>query len=185
MPMKEAAPLECIDSTPGERRYEGKAIWWCRVMVKHGEKLENGPLCTDSTHPMVIYGRRVQMKGEVKLRDQIFVCSVCKPQKRTEPPKRTYAPEMRFEVPEPYLMSWDQLQRIVGVSAVREPPWYPGPEPKPLENPTAEGMADYRREHRDWERWSRQCWSARCSLVSLRQKADEQPQSQSLRDFEL
>lgn len=178
---KETPPLECINPTPGERVYEGKAIWWCRVMVRHGEKLENGALCTDSTHPMVIYGRRVVMKGETKIRDQIFVCAVCKPQKPTTPAKRTYEPTMRYEIPEPYRMAPDALRAIVNGSR-REPPWWPGPEPKPLEHPTPEGASAYRQAHREWDRWSRACWQARMNLVALNLR-EERPQS--LRDFEL
>ena len=166
MPAKEEAPLERLGEPRARRDEEGKEIWWCRVMVPHGEKLSNGPLCQDATHRMVQYGRRVVLKSEVKIRDAIWVCADCKPQRPAKPLPRVYPPRERH--PEPVIreMGTTEFTRIIN-GHHREQPWYAGPEPK-VEDYAS--VAEWRAAHRTWEQWSRDCWSARMSQVSLHQR---------------
>lgn len=172
--MKEEAPLELVDATPRERRDEkGGAIWWARIRPARGVKLEHGGLCQDPTHKLLIYGRVVQYKGQRRIRNSIYVCAVCKPQPAVAPGKRIYPKDgPRHEEPQIYPMTPEKLAAVLS-GYRREAPWWPGPEPKLPANANVAQRAEYIRAHKDWERWSRQCWSARLSLATYHQRLAE------------
>ena len=194
--MPEERPYEVVDGTPVPRYANGVTLTeFARVRPASGERLEHAPLCEDSAHPVIVMGKVVVVKGARKVREARYVCAVCRP-RTVKPPevKRTYPP--RVEHPEPPIvwMGWPRVLRLVGPTADKVPPWFPGPEPaypdpevaeaiqyqkdhkRPLFGPghpaNARIMA-YRTEHREWERWSKECEQWRARLVMLHMREDD------------
>jgi hypothetical protein len=186
--VKEAAALVCVDGRPRlpRRTDDGRLVGWARILPWRGDwKQHPGGLCTDATHPIILYGRRQTVKGAEKIRDSIFVCSVCKPQKPRDPVPRVYPPRPDF--PEPTIREMTQRELLNVIHGrPRTPPWWPGAEPQAPASGDAAAMALWRREHAEWEKWVKHCQQARMRLVTfhLRLQGKGAP-PESLRDFEL
>lgn len=175
MPEKEEAELEVVDPSPRmpRRSDDGREIWFARQRPYADGKLKNAPLCLDATHRIVIYGRVTWLKGQKKVRDARYVCIDCKPRPPLAPVKVPYTPAERHPEPVVRPMAPQEIGAIVN-GHNRVPPWWPGPEPKePEAGATVAEWGAFRVLHRDWVRWSRQCWQYRCQLVSLHQRIEE------------
>jgi hypothetical protein len=196
MPPAEDRPYEVIDGTPKPRIANGYVLTeFARVRPATGERLEHGALCEDSSHPVVIWGRWRVVKGARKPTDTRYVCTVCRP-KPVKPTniRRTYEDRPAWPEPDIRWMGWGRVARIVGPTAPRVPPWYPGPEPTypdaevqeavqyqaehkrpffPPGHPANARVIAYKQAHKEWERWSRQCEMWRGKLVALHMRADD------------
>jgi hypothetical protein len=176
--MAEKVPLTQI----GEQIPRPPGINFAKVKLWAGDTFSGH--CEDPTHPVITMGRVTYVKGNQKIRDGGYWCAVCKPKAPQKPKPRQYPPTERFPEPEMRLMGEVELWRILDGNH-KEPPWWPGPEPKapPDGSPPAE-VAAYLEAHKRWVKWSRMCWQARCQLVSFQERHRTTPTTSAAWGYE-